>query len=100
MAGTETAWLGGEISETGEGGELQQELQVTECLYERDDRETEAGRSSQYIIYLLCGVVLDTGSRSQPDGNTKSQGSELSLLPPSATLTKTQPRTLKVSGTY
>ena len=37
MAGTETAWLGGEISESGEGGELQQELQVTECLYERDD---------------------------------------------------------------
>ena len=99
-AGTETAGLGGKISQTGELRELQQELQVTECLYERDDRETEGVRSSQYIIYLLCGVVLDTRSRSQPDGNTKSQGSELSLLPTSSTLTKTQPRTLKVSGTY
>ena len=36
-AGTETAGLGGQISQTGELRELQQELQVTECLYERDD---------------------------------------------------------------
>ena len=96
MTGAETAGLRGKISETGETLELEEELQVAESLYERDDLESKGVTSSQYIIYLLCGVVLDTGSRSQPDGNTKSQGSELSLLPPSSTLTKTQPRTLKV----
>ena len=82
-AGTETAGLGGKISQTGELRELQQELQVTEGLYERDHFQTKAVRSSQYIIYLLCGVVLDTRSRSQPDSDTKSQESELSLVSPS-----------------
>ena len=37
VAGTETAWLGGLVSQPGETRELQQELEVTECLYERDD---------------------------------------------------------------
>ena len=37
VTGTETAWLGGLVSQPGETRELQQELEVTECLYERDD---------------------------------------------------------------
>ena len=37
VTGAETAWLGGLVSQPGETRELQQELEVTECLYERDD---------------------------------------------------------------
>ena len=77
MAGTETAGLGGEISQTGETGELQQELQVSEGLYERDHFQTKAVRSSQYIIYLLYSVVPSPGSRQQSEANTKSQESSV-----------------------
>ena len=74
MAGTQTARLGGQVSQAGETGELQQELQVAEGLYERNHFQTEAVTSGQYIIYLLYREVLPTTSSSQSE-NTKSQES-------------------------
>ena len=65
MAGTETAGLGGQISQSGESLELQEELQVSEGLYERDHCQTKAVTSGQYIIYLLYREVPGPGSPHQ-----------------------------------